>query len=120
VLAAEHFLGLASVNLRSELVERASEVVGHRFAGFGPFHQDVKVVELALQRVAQLHVLLEPAAALQELLRVRLVFPEVRFGDALFDLGQFDCGAGGVKDGSAGRRRGAPDPRTCEADRRRA
>jgi hypothetical protein len=44
----------------------------------------MEVVEPALEGVAQLHVLLEPAAALQQFLRVRLILPEVRSGDALF------------------------------------
>jgi len=77
----------------------------------------VEVVDLALQGLAQLDVLFEPAAALQQLLRARLVLPEVRSGDAFFYFCEFDCGASRVKDGSAGRRRVAPDPRACEADR---
>jgi hypothetical protein len=44
----------------------------------------MEVVEPALEGVTQLHVLLEPAAALQQFLRVRLILPEVRSGDALF------------------------------------
>jgi hypothetical protein len=39
-----------------------------------------------LQRVAQRDVLFEAPAALQELLRLRLVLPEVRIADARFDL----------------------------------
>ena len=103
-----------------ELVESAAEILRDRLACFGPFDQHLQIVELALQRVTQLDVFLEPAAALQDLLRVGLVLPEVGSGDALFYLGEFDRGAGGVKDSSAGRRRGAPGPRTCEADRRGA
>ena len=71
-----------------------------------------------LQRLAELAVLFEAAAALQHLLRRGLVLPEVRGGDAFFDSGEFVCGACGVKDSSAGRWRGAPGPRTCEAVRR--
>ena len=44
-----------------------------------------------------------------------LILPEVRGGDAFFDLCEFGFGAGGVKDGSAGRWRGAPGLRACEA-----
>ena len=42
VLAAEHLLGLAGVDLRRQLVERAPEVVGDRLPRFGPFDQDVQ------------------------------------------------------------------------------
>jgi hypothetical protein len=118
VLTSEHLLGFARFDLAGELVERPAEIVGDRFARFSPLHEHVQVVEAPPQRFAQLPVFLETAAALQQLLRTRLVLPEVWSGDAFFDFGQFGGGAGRVKDGSAGRRRGAPDPRTCEADRR--
>jgi hypothetical protein len=75
----------------------------------------VQIVEPALQGVAQLHVLLEAAAALQQFLRVRLILPEVRGGDAFFYFCELDGGTSDVKGSSAGRRRVAPDPRTCEA-----
>jgi hypothetical protein len=118
VLAAQHLLGLAGVDLYRQLVKRASEVVSDRFAGLGPFDQHVEVVEPALQGIAQLHVLLEAAPALQQLLCVRLILPEVGSGDAFFYFGKLDGGTGDVKDSSAGRRRVAPDPRTYGADRR--
>jgi hypothetical protein len=118
VLAAQHFLGFAGVDLARKLVERAAKVVGDWFAGLGPFDQHVEVVEAALQGIAQLHVLLEPAAALQQFLRVRLILPEIRSGDAFFYFCELDGGASDVKDGSAGRRRVAPDLRTYGAGRR--
>jgi hypothetical protein len=117
MLAAEHLLGLAGVDLAAELVERAAEILRDRLAGFGPLDEDVQVVEASAERRAQLAILLDAAAPLQQLLRGRLVLPEIRCGNAFFDSSQFGVGAGGVKDGSAGRWRGAPDPRTCEADR---
>jgi len=84
VLATEHLLGLAGIDLGREIVEGAAEVVAHRLASLDPLDEHAEVVELALQRVAELHVLLEPAAALQDLLRVRLILPEIRGGDAFF------------------------------------
>jgi hypothetical protein len=117
VLPAEHLLRLAGVYLAGEFVERAAEIVGNRLAGFGPFHQHVEIVQASAERRAQLAILFEPAAPLHDLLRLGLIFPEVRSGDAFFYFCEFDFGAGGVKDGSAGPWRGAPDPRTCEADR---
>jgi hypothetical protein len=118
VLAAEHLLGFAGLDLRRQLVERLAEVVPDGLASLGPLDEDVEVVELALQRVAELDVFLEPATALQQLLRVGLVFPEVRSGDALLYAGELDRGAGGVKDSSADRRRVATGLRICGADRR--
>jgi len=84
VLTAEHLLGFTGFDLDVELVERAAEVVTNGLPGFRPFHEDVQIVELALQRLAQMHVFLEPAAALQELLRARLILPEIWRGDAFF------------------------------------
>jgi hypothetical protein len=118
VLAAEHLLGLAGVDLRGEVLERAAQVVGHRLAGLGPLDQDGKVVDAPLQSFAEVAIFFEAAAPLEQLLRAGLVFPEIRVSDALFDPGELVGGSGGVKDSSAGRRRGAPDPRTCEAARR--
>jgi hypothetical protein len=117
VLAAEHLLGFAGVNLQGQLVESPTEIGRDGLSGFGPFDQHLQVVELPLQRIAQLDVLLEAAAALLDFLRVRLVLPEVRSADEFFYLGEFNRGASGVKDSSAGRWRGAPNPRTCEAVR---
>jgi hypothetical protein len=118
VLAAEHLLRLAGVHLRAQFVERAAEVFGDRFAGLGPFDEDGEVVDPAAQLLAQLTVLFQAAAPLQDLLRRRLVFPEIRRGDAFLYLGDFSGGMCGVKDSSADRRRGAPGPGVCEAGRR--
>jgi hypothetical protein len=118
VLAAEHLLRFAGVDLRRQLVESAAEISLDWLPCCHPFDQHLQIVKLALERVTQLDVFLQPAAALLDLLRVGLVLPEVGGGGELLYLGELDPGACGVKDSSAGRRRGAPDPRTCEADRR--
>jgi hypothetical protein len=118
VLAAEHLLRLSGVNLARELLEGAGQIVGDRLAGLGPLHEHVEVVQAAGERLPQLAVFFQAAAALQELLGRRLILPEVGGGNALFDLCQFGRRTGGVKDSSAGRWRAAPDPRTCEAVRR--
>jgi hypothetical protein len=117
VFPAEHLLDFAGLDLGRELVERAAEIVGNRLSRFSPFDEHVEVVEPTPQRVAQIAIFLEPAAALQQLLRAGLILPEVRCGDTFFDFGELGGGTGGVKDGSAGPRRAAPDLRTCEADR---
>jgi hypothetical protein len=118
VLAAEHLFRFAGVDLRGEIVERPDEVVADGLTGFRPFDEDGEIVDLRAQRLAQRAIFVEPAAALQQLLRGLLVLPEVRIGDSLFYFREFVGGTGGVKDSSAGRRRGARDPRTCEAVRR--
>jgi len=117
VLAAEHLLGFTGVDLRGEIVERAAEIVGDRLPGLAPFDEHRQVLEPLAQRFAEIAILFEAAPALQQLLRRRLVFPEVRGTDALFDGLQLVGGMCCVKGSSAGRRRGAPDRDTCEAVR---
>jgi len=118
VFSAEHLLGLAGIDLGRELVERSTQVVDDRLPGFRPLGEYCQIVGAPPQRVAELPVVLEPAPSLKQLLRRPLVLPEVRLRDALFYVGKFFCRAGGVKDSSAGRSRGARVPDTCEAARR--
>ena len=47
VLAAEHLLGLAGVDLAAELVERAAEIVGDRLPRFRPLDEDGEIVDAA-------------------------------------------------------------------------
>jgi hypothetical protein len=68
--------------------------------------------------LAQIHFVLEPAAALHDLLRRFLVLPEIRLGNACGYSGEFVVGAGGVKGSSAGPSRGARGLRICGAARR--
>ena len=117
VLAAEHLLGLAGLDLGGEVVEPAREVVGNRLARVGPLDQHGEVLDAPVQRGAEVAILFQAAAALEELLRPDLILPEVRVGDARFDVRQFVRGLCGVKDSSAGRWRGAPGHRACEAVR---
>jgi hypothetical protein len=107
VLATEHLLRLAGVDLVFQFVERFREIVEHRLAGFGPLGEHSEVVDPPPERFAQVTVLLQAAAALEQLLRRLLVFPEVGVRYTRFDLGEFVCRAGGVKDSSAGPSRGA-------------
>jgi hypothetical protein len=102
VLAAEHLLGLAGIDLCREVVERAAQILPDWLSGFSPLDQDGQVVDLALQRFAERPVVLEAPAALEELLCCGLVLPELRGRNAFFDFGEFVGGACGVKDSSAG------------------
>ena len=84
VLPAEHLLGFSRVHDGRELIEAAREVVEDRLAPFSPLGQHGEIVGTRSQRFAEVAILLEPAPALQELLRPGLVFPEVWRRDALF------------------------------------
>jgi hypothetical protein len=77
VLAAEHLLGLAGVDLAREVVESAAEIVGDGLARLGPLGQDVQILEPLAERLAEIAVLFETPPALQQFLRRRLVLPEV-------------------------------------------
>jgi hypothetical protein len=88
VLAAEHLLGFARIDLRLEVVERAREIVADRLPRLRPFDEDAEIVNASLEAAAQIAVFLETAPPLQELLRPLLVFPEIRVCDALFDAGE--------------------------------
>jgi hypothetical protein len=118
VLAPQHLLGLAGVDDARELVQAAFELLEHRLTAFGPFREHTQIFRTAPQRLAQIAILFEPAAALQQLLRRGLVLPEVGFGDAPFYAGKLFGVACGVKDSSADRMRGGRGPDTCEAVRR--
>jgi hypothetical protein len=117
VLSAEHLLRFPRLDLLREIVQRARVLVADRLAGFDPFAEDGQVVEPSLEGVSELAIFFEAPAALEQLLRRGLILPEIRSGDALFYPCQFIRGTRGVKDSSAGQRRGAPGPDVCEAAR---
>jgi hypothetical protein len=87
VLAAEHFPGLDGLDLFFERVERALEVGFDVLTGLRPFEQHAEIVDLPAQAVALFDVFGEAALALECLLRLRLVVPEIRRRDLLFELG---------------------------------
>jgi hypothetical protein len=118
VLAAEHFLRLAGIDLCRQLVERSVQILDDRLAGFRPFDKHGEILGTTTQRVTETAIVLETPPPLQQFLGGRLIFPEIRFRDALFYLGEFFRGAGCVKDSSADRSRGARVPGICEAVRR--
>jgi hypothetical protein len=85
--AAEHFLDLARLDGGLELVEATDEVGLHVLALTGPFEEHAEVVGAAFQRLTGGLVLFDPAPALQDLLRLGLIFPEIGVGDPLLDVG---------------------------------
>ena len=68
---------IAGLHFLIERVERHAEVLVDRLPGFRPLDQHGEVLALALQRPHQIAIQLEPAAALQDLLRFGLIFPEI-------------------------------------------
>jgi hypothetical protein len=88
VLAAEHLLGLAGHDLGVEIVEPPGQIGGDVLARLPPLDEDGEIVDAALQRLAERDVGFERFAALQDLLRRRLVFPEVRSGGLLLYFGE--------------------------------
>jgi hypothetical protein len=87
VLAAEHFLDFARLDFLVESVERLRELGVHRLAGLGPFNEDREIVNPLPKRRDELALLLEAPAALQDLLRFGLIFPEIRRGSARLEAG---------------------------------
>jgi hypothetical protein len=120
VLAAEHLLDLAGLHFLIEEIERLRELGVDALAGVRPLDQHGEIVALLLERDAQVAILLQPAAALQDLLRFGLVFPEIGRGGARLEAVQFVCGSRRLKDSSADRWRVCGDPRSGASDRRRS
>jgi hypothetical protein len=116
VLATEHLLDLGAFHLTLEIVQRRLQIGAHVFALLRPFEQDTKVVDLLDQRIAQLEILGNAAPPLQRFLRLGLVFPEIRSGDAGLELGQLADGMRRVKDSSADLERVSRDLRSGEPD----
>ena len=81
-----------------------------RFARFVPLEEDGEIVALLRQRTREVAILLEAPAALQNLLRFGLVFPEIRFCGSCLEPVQFLSGTCGLKDNSAYRRSVSSDP----------
>ena len=103
VLAAEHLLDLAGLHFLIERVEPLGELGVDRLPRLGPFDEHGEVVALLLERGDQIAILLEPAAALLDLLRFGLVLPEIGRGGAHVEAGQFFVRTCGLKDSSADR-----------------
>ncbi len=117
VLAAEHLLDLAGVDLHLEAVERLREFGVDGLARLRPLDEDGEIVALLAERQHEIAVLLQTAAALQDLLRFSLVFPEIWGGGAGFETVQLFVWAGGLKDSSADQQRACRGPRSASSNR---
>jgi hypothetical protein len=120
VLAAQHLLDLPGLHFLIEQIERLRELGVHRLAGLGPLDEHAEIVALLLQRDAEIEILFEAAAALQDLLRFGLVFPEIGRGGARLEAGQFVGWMRSFKDSSADRSRGGSNPRSGASCHRRS
>jgi hypothetical protein len=86
VLPGEHLLALRGVDLLLELLEAPLQIAADVFSGFGPLEEDAQVVAAPLECLQQRQLIVDAPAALHHLLRFRLVAPEVRRADVLFDI----------------------------------
>ena len=100
VLATEHFLDFASVHLGLEIVETGSEIIGHIFALVRPLDQHRQIVAACAQQFREIEIVLKPTAALQDLLRGRLIVPKIWSRRPLLELANFSLDASRVKDSS--------------------
>jgi hypothetical protein len=105
VLAAEHLLDLAGLHLLIERLERLGELGVNRLPRFGPFDENGEVFALLPEREHQIAILFETAPALEDSLRLGLIFPEIGRRRARLEPVQFFVRFGTLKDNSADRQR---------------
>src|SRR6185312_5415127 len=97
-LAAQHLAGFGLLDVRLEFVEAFQELAIDGFARFRPLDEDAEIVGAALQRLTAGQLLVQTAAALEQLLCVRGILPEVRMRDASLDFLELRTVARLVKD----------------------
>jgi hypothetical protein len=113
MLAAQHLAGLRLLDVRLELVEPLGEIAVNRLTGLGPLDEDAEVVGATLEGLTGRQLFIEAATALQQLLRLAGIFPEIGVGNAAFDLFELRTMARFVKDSSANRLPASRDPDTA-------
>src|SRR5580700_10578905 len=111
---------LGGIEVARELAEATRQVGPDVLALTRPVDEDAEIVGLPPKRFRERAIGLEPPPALQDLLGVGLVLPEVGCGGLRLEFGQLAIESGFVKAPSAHRRRGPRDPRTRERARRRS
>jgi hypothetical protein len=105
VLAAEHLLDLAGLDLLIQRLERLRELGVDRLTRFRPLHQNGEILALPLERAHQIAILFKSSPALQDPLGLGLIVPEIRRRSSSFEAAQFFVGFRPLKDNSADRRR---------------
>jgi hypothetical protein len=101
VLPAEHLLGLGGFDLSLVGTEIPFEIGSDLLAGLGKLDEHAEVVAAPFQRDEQRLIVFEPAPALHDLLRARLVVPESRFFYLAIDIGKLVFELRALKDTSA-------------------
>jgi hypothetical protein len=110
-LAGEHRPNLACLQIAIELLDALLEIPGDILALLGPVDQHREIVDVAAKPRRQRFVVFDAAAALEDLLRARLVLPEIRLRRLVLDLRQLALQASFVKAPSAARWRERRDRR---------
>ena len=118
VLAAEHLLDLAALDKAGELLDAVGELRDDVFPLARPVDEHAQVVRLGRERGDQLDFFLDTPAALEDLLRLDLVAPEIGRRGARFYLGELVSRACGLKDNSGDRRRASRGPDTGGSNHR--
>jgi hypothetical protein len=101
-----------------ERLERLAELGIDRLTRCGPFDEHGEIVALLAQRLDQIAVLFEAAAALENFLGFALIFPKVWRRGARLEASEFFVWAGSLKDSSASRRLVCSDLRNGASARR--
>ncbi len=105
VLATEHLLDFAAFDQIGQLLDALRELRADILSLPCPVDQDAEIVRLGSECRNQLDFFLDAAAALECLLRLDLVGPEVGRRCASLYLGELVARASGFKDSSADRPR---------------
>jgi hypothetical protein len=105
VLAAEHLLDFAGIDQAREFVDAGRQLGRHVFALACPFDEHTKIFSAFAERADQLDFLLDSPAALEKLLRLGLVGPEIGSRRARFYFCKLFGWTSGFKDSSEGRTR---------------
>jgi hypothetical protein len=98
VLAPEHLLGLGGLDLHGQRVKGARQLGQHVLSLACPLGQHGEIVFALSEALDEIALFLEPVAALEDLLRFGLIFPEIGRGGALFELRQLLGRVRGFKD----------------------
>jgi hypothetical protein len=77
VLASEHLLRLGGLHFLIEPIECVGKLGVHGFAGLGPLDEHRQILAPLAKGLDQISILLETTPALQNLLRLALIFPEI-------------------------------------------
>jgi hypothetical protein len=89
MLAAEHLLDLARLDLAIQPVQPGLQVIADVFSLTGPIDEYLEVAGLLLQGFRQVEIRLQPPTAAQDILCLFGTFPEIRCGRLGFQCGQF-------------------------------